>query len=118
MEVKTKTMTFPEAGVYWDDAALVINTRSFRYLTAHNNVEITITESESISKIHVKARVHEMDFSLHKGSFNLDDITEDSIEEYKPWPWSKKTKKRSKRWVTLKTYSEVEYTSNAFEIVT
>lgn len=90
---------FPVAGVEMISGVLTIN--SGRYSCANKMYNVYIyPEGDG-----VKVMTERPDFglALSKGEFDVNLITEDSIEEYKLWPWSKKKKKRSLPIVEFKT---------------
>jgi hypothetical protein len=93
---------------------LVIDTTGVSMYGKHYNVEIT---DEGKGWIRVTAEKPQMGMSLNTGEFDVDKITDDSIIEYKPWPWSKTKKKKSKNIVEFKERTKRTYTSNNWQII-
>ena len=105
--------TFKVADIRFSNGQLVIDTTGVSMYGKHYNV--TIEEHEGWVKVTGDKPAWGM--SLHEGEYDIDKITEDSIEEYKPWPWSKTKKKRSKNIVEFKEQTKRTYTSNNWQFI-
>jgi hypothetical protein len=108
------TKSYVKAGIHNHSGVLVIN--SLYNSIANKFVDVNVEIDHSTNTIQVKAYKHETGISLHSGSFDVNDITDSSIEEYRPWPWSS-LKKRSKHIVEFKKKDPITFTSNHYTII-
>lgn len=104
---------FHTAGISVEQGTITINSlEAYRY-EKHRNIEVVI-EGGIIT---VKAERLNYACALSEGQFDLTTITDSSIRSYKPWPWSKKLKKKSRRYVELLKRDSVTYTGINYIII-
>lgn len=102
----------PVAGINFIDGVLVID--KTRHCPENKVYNVFIEVSNN--RIHVRADKPMWGIALNKGEFDINKITEDSIQEYKPWPWSK-PKKRSLNIVEYLERKNVNYYSDKWVII-
>jgi phosphotransferase system IIA component len=102
--------TFPIADVTLIGGVLHIDSDRISCNGKHYNVVV----KQEGNIITVTGEKPSWGLSLSKGEFDLDEITEDSIEEYRPIFFLKKTKKRSGNMVEFKERSLKTYQSTSW----
>ncbi len=108
------TKEFKIANISMRDGHLEIDGNRSSRLNRHRNVIIELDEKSN--RIKVTGEKVFFGVGFNKGEFDLDEITEDSTELYKPWPWSS-PKRRSLNWVEYLKTEKRTYTSNNWVII-
>lgn len=106
---------FPIANVTFRQGLLVIDTTGYSCEGKHYDAQVETNADNT--RVIVKGDKPEWGLSLHKGEFPLDEITENSIVEYKPyWPFGP-VKKRSNNIVEFKERTRRVYHSDKWIII-
>lgn len=104
---------FKIADVRFNNGTLTIDSTACSPTYKHYNVHV-VTEGDTII---VSGEESHYGYSLYKGEFNVKEITENSIELYRAWPWSKKLKKRSLQVVEFLKRNNVTYISTNYILI-
>jgi len=109
-----KNKFFEVADIQSNKGQLIIDSTAISTYHKHYNVEIEISPDGWIK---VTGEASQLGLSLDTGTYDINEITDDSIIEYKPWPWSKTKKKKSNNVVEFKKRIKKTYTSNSWQII-